>query len=252
MADEYAHYTDQKGWTVDFTVTALDELYFRKEFAGLPFAGGKILEIGFGSGGFLAFARGRGAEVVGVEIQPGIVARARAAGYPAFQSLEALGPEHDGSVDAVVALDVFEHLGHETIGGTLTAINRLLKPGGVLVLRSPNGQSPFGRRTQYGDCTHLTVITPKKMEQLCFRRGLEVVAVRNQARVFASKGPLNALVKRLQFLARDLCNAAVAAIYGMGTRALDENIVIVIRKTGAAAESAQEPAQQATGDLVAG
>ena len=231
MGADYTSYSEQKGWAVDFTCSGLDALYFRKEFSDLGLGGKKILEIGFGSGGFLAFARGQGAEIFGVEIQSANVSKARAAGYPAFQSLDELLADHGGGFDAVVALDVFEHLDHGQIAAALITVHRLLKMGGVLILRTPNGQSPFGRRTQYGDATHLSVITPKKMEQACFGKGLEVVAVRNQARVFQPKGLINSLAKRLQFLARDLCNRAISAIYGMGTTVLDENIVIWIRKT---------------------
>ena len=233
MAD-YALYSEQKGWAVDFSCPDDAAGYFRSEFAQLEFQGRKIVELGFGGGHFLAFARGRGAEIFGVEIQESIVDKARAAGYPAFSRLEDLLAGHAGAFDAVVALDVFEHLDHQTIGETLITVHRLLKAGGVLILRAPNGQSPFGRRTQHGDSTHVSVITPKKMEQLCFAKGLEVVRVANQARVAQARNPLHGLAKRLQFVVRDWCNAAISAIYGMGTTVLDENIVIWIRKAGEA------------------
>ncbi|MEI6557561.1 MAG: class I SAM-dependent methyltransferase [Rhodospirillaceae bacterium] len=229
----YESYSDQKGWTLGFSCSEDDRAYFRAEFGAVVGAGRKLVELGFGNGGFLAFARQQGAEILGVEIQAGIVDKARAAGFAAFQSLEHLGPEHAGSVDAVVAIDVFEHLGHDTIRATLATVEGLLKPGGVLILRAPNGQSPFGRRTQYGDCTHETVITPKKLEQLCFGRALVVERALNPARIALGKSPWHRLAKRGQFLARDLCNLLISKVYGIGTTALDENIVIWIRKTAA-------------------
>ncbi len=229
---DYNHYSDQKGWSVDFSCTPQDEAYFQAEFREVATAGRKIVELGFGNGSFLSFARARGAMVFGTEIQQNLVRKAVNAGYPACACLDDLIAEHLDSFDAVVALDVFEHLSHEQIRQTLTTAHNLLKSGGVLIVRAPNGQSPFGRRTQHGDCTHVSVITPKKMEQLCYTTGLDVIKVLNQARVFHTKNPLYGLVKRLQFLARDLCNAAIANIYGMGTTVLDENIVIWIKKTG--------------------
>ncbi|MEI8395416.1 MAG: class I SAM-dependent methyltransferase [Rhodospirillaceae bacterium] len=227
----YNSYSEQKGWTVDFSCAEPDRLYFQAEFSGIDLKGKKILELGFGNGSFMAYARENGAEVFGIEIQPDNVVKARAAGYNAFETLDELQSNHPVSFDMAVAFDVFEHLSHDLIHTTLTSLHGLLKVGGVLILRTPNGQSPFGRRTQYGDATHLSVITPKKMEQICFGKGLEVIGVGNQARVFSPGGLHYALVKRLQFLARDFCNALISNIYGMGTTVLDENIVIRIRKT---------------------
>ena len=229
---EYRRYSEQKRWNVNFAYSASEDVYFQAEFGEVVFRGQKIIEIGFGKGSFLAFARERGAEIFGIEIQSEIVEKARASGYPAFGSLNDLADDHSESFDAIIALDVFEHLSHEMIDQTLATIHRLLKSGGVLILRSPNGQSPFGRRTQYGDRTHVSVITPKKMEQMCFATGLEVVKTANQARVSGVGNLGNSVAKRLQFFVRDLCNLAVSKIYGMGTTVLDENIVIWIKKTG--------------------
>ena len=231
MAD-YAVYAQQKGWAVDFACPPDQSAYFRAEFGTALKPGMKVAELGFGNGDFLAFARAAGAEVVGIEVQEALVAKARAAGIAAFPDLEALLPDHAGSFHLIVAFDVFEHLDHAAIHATLETTAALLAAGGLLILRAPNGQSPFGRRTQWGDCTHASVITPKKMEQMCYGKGLSVVKVANQARVATARSWRLRLLKRLQFRVRDACNAAIAAIYGMGTRVLDENIVIWVRKTG--------------------
>lgn len=233
MAD-YTSYAQQKGWAVNFSCSPEQAVYYRAEFGSVLKAGDKVIELGFGSGSFLAFAREAGAEVVGVEVQHELVEKACAAGVTACQRLDALLPDRAGDFQLIVALDVFEHLDHALIHSTLETAAALLAPGGLLILRAPNGQSPFGRRTQYGDCTHATVITPKKMEQMCFGKGLTVDRVANQARVANARSLPRRLVKRLQFLARSGCNAAIASIYGMGTTALDENIVIWLRKTGQA------------------
>jgi hypothetical protein len=44
----------------------------------------------------------------------------------------------------------------EAIPHMLIRMRKLMRDDGVLVLRFPNGDSPFGRRTQHGDPTHVT------------------------------------------------------------------------------------------------
>ncbi|TLZ79090.1 MAG: class I SAM-dependent methyltransferase, partial [Methanobacteriota archaeon] len=48
-------------------------------------------------------------------------------------------PFRTGSVDSVVASEVFEHLTHP--GGFIEEVWRILKPGGRLVLTTPNTES---------------------------------------------------------------------------------------------------------------
>ena len=83
--------------------------YFAGELAGHPLKDSHVLEIGFGNGEFLGFARGLGAHVYGTEVQPALVERARQAG---IATLEADLADADRKlarpVDLVVAFDVLE------------------------------------------------------------------------------------------------------------------------------------------------
>ena len=57
----YARYEKWKGWTSYFEFSAEEAEYFAGELRGIPLAGKSVLDLGFGSGGFLAWARpGRG------------------------------------------------------------------------------------------------------------------------------------------------------------------------------------------------
>ena len=66
----YAGYEGWKRWDRLFAPTADERAYFAGETRGLVIAGGALLEIGFGSGSFLAWAREMGARVCGVEVIP--------------------------------------------------------------------------------------------------------------------------------------------------------------------------------------
>jgi len=68
--------------------------------------------------------------------------------------------------DVIAAYDVLEHLSIPEINITLDAIAKMLKPGGELMLRFPNGQSPFGRFLQHADHTHRSTLSLAILDQL--------------------------------------------------------------------------------------
>lgn len=102
---------------------------------------GRLLDVGCGTGGFLqAMQRIGGWELQGVETRAGA---ARAAS-------DRLGVEVRGGTlkqaewpaghfDVVTLWDVLEHVHDPT--ATLTEVHRILKPGGLVVARVPNGRS---------------------------------------------------------------------------------------------------------------
>lgn len=100
--------------------------------------GRRILEVGCGLGAFLAAARARGAEVIGQEVSRAACDFVRETiGVTAFhESLENCAREI-GPVDAVVMIDVIEHLARP--GEVLATVRRMLPPGGLLLLWTPNG-----------------------------------------------------------------------------------------------------------------
>ena len=51
----------------------------------------------------------------------------------------------------------------------------MLKPGGLLMLRFPNGQSPFGRYLQHADHTHRSTLSLPIIEQLTVSGPLTIV-----------------------------------------------------------------------------
>lgn len=157
--------------------------YYRKELAALGAYGAdgatrplRLLEIGFGNGSFLGWARDQGHIVFGVEIDPLQLSASERAGFNTRSSLSALTSAFDiGGLDGVVAFDVFEHLTPSQLTELLQEIQRLLTPEGWILARFPNGDSPFGRLNQHGDLTHVTTLGSMALRQLALASHLELL-----------------------------------------------------------------------------
>jgi len=213
----YSDYEEWKEWTED---KALPEVppptthdYFSREFkrAKIP-SRSKILEIGFGNGEFLQWAKLNGYDVSGVEISERLYRLADKRGFRVFlgtlleNDLEELGFEYDG----VVLFDIVEHLPKEMLKGYFEAINRRLKVGGRVIVRFPNGASPFSTLAQYGDITHQTVLTGGLLDQVTRQVGFSMEGCYNTIRIHGKRIRIKKLLK---YFLRDLLERALTHLY---------------------------------------
>jgi 2-polyprenyl-3-methyl-5-hydroxy-6-metoxy-1,4-benzoquinol methylase len=175
-AVDYSKYEKWKGWDKLFSYNKDQADYFRGETADIAVRGANVLEIGFGSGDFLQWASDQGALVYGTEMNDVLLEAARERGISlldaSFERIAALYADH---FDSIVAFDVFEHFLIEEVVEKIAACELMLKPGGKLLMRFPNGQSPFGLLPQNGDVTHRTSLSRSVLEQLVQERRLKVV-----------------------------------------------------------------------------
>ncbi|HET6691880.1 MAG TPA: class I SAM-dependent methyltransferase, partial [Miltoncostaeaceae bacterium] len=101
-------------------------------------AGARLLEIGSYGGAFLEFAEAAGCRVTGIDVNPDVVARCRRRGHDVRG--EAFEPDRFGvgEFDGVWILNCFEQLpDHARV---LAGAARVLRPGGTLVIRTPNAE----------------------------------------------------------------------------------------------------------------
>jgi SAM-dependent methyltransferase len=192
-------------------------------------AGGKLLEIGFGSGSFLAWARNRGAQVSGIEIIPSLLEAAKQEGIELLpHEIELHAAQFAGRFDTIIAFDVFEHFTLPEILARLDAAATMLKPGGHRVLRFPNAQSPFGLAPQNGDPTHKTALSRGVFEQMIQERPFEIARYRGSYRI--GGGPLKTRVARaLRRRLQDAVGRALNAIWALSIP-WDPVVVLVMRK----------------------
>jgi 2-polyprenyl-3-methyl-5-hydroxy-6-metoxy-1,4-benzoquinol methylase len=228
LGGEYEGYVEWKRWHAPFTFSKGDGDYFAKEIGRFVPKGGSILEIGFGSGKIMAWARQAGYEIVGVEIIEAMVVAAREKGFEAC-NLDDLAP--DRQFDLVTAMSVLEHLSVEQLQDLFEKTARHLAPGGVAIFRFPNGMSPFGRIHQNGDITHRQALTPSRIQQILDGKNipLTVVEARNPAvAIVWRSGFAKALGKFFREIARAVLYRSISAVVDIPHH-LDPNLVVELR-----------------------
>tara|TARA_A100001011_G_C14158329_1_gene777107 strand:- start:345 stop:1061 length:717 start_codon:yes stop_codon:yes gene_type:complete len=133
----------------------------------------KVLEVGYGNGSFLSFAKYNKWEVHGVEVNNILLENARKKGYRIFSSIEE-AINYKEKYDLIFAFDVLEHLNTNQLEELFISINILLKHNGSFIARFPNGDSPFSLSTQNGDITHLTSVGSGKIIYLSKKYNMNI------------------------------------------------------------------------------
>jgi SAM-dependent methyltransferase len=112
-------------------------------YARAQIRGGRVLDLGSGSGHGTAQLGGAGASVVGADrVAPDAASRSAGEGTCfARADLRSL-PFRDATFDLIVSFQVIEHL--EDPSGYLDAIARLLEPEGLAILTTPNLRTSHG------------------------------------------------------------------------------------------------------------
>lgn len=229
---EYDGYCTWKDWSEESFAcySSRDAEYFLGELSGLSLSGGKVLELGFGNGNFLGFARDSGADVSGTELNTEAVRRAQAVGLHVWNNdLSDTVNEAAGQFDLIVAFDVLEHLTRDEVVLMFERLEILLRPGGVVVARFPNAQSPLGCVTQNGDLTHRSALSAPVLMQLLRGRPWRLVKAGNPYRVNTFKNPLRRFAQALRYRLRDAVEMGLNRLYGLEIW-LDPNVSVRLER----------------------
>jgi len=108
-------------------------------------SGGSVLSLGCGNGADLVTMRSEGYAAQGIDLYPPI---------PEAQPWFKLGsgwelPFAAQSFDAVVCLEVIEHIQHEKRAATAAEIRRVVRPGGVIIIATPNRFFPVDEHSTF-------------------------------------------------------------------------------------------------------
>ena len=124
-----------------------------------------ILDLGSGQGGFLDMLRGEGLAASGLE-------------GTAADAIEHLARQAAGSLGAVVALHLIEHLPFKAVMRLIDEAQRALAPGGVLILETPNPANLLvASRWFYLDPTHRNPLPSDMLSTLIDGRGFDRISI---------------------------------------------------------------------------
>ena len=134
-----------------------------------PAPGALVLDLGCGTGALLEPLRRRGYRALGLDVRPEGLASVRARDPDAWvvQAEADRLPLRDGSVDAVLALDVLEHVDDSAV---LAEVARVLRPGGLLVASVP--AYPWLWSVRDEDAGHLRRYGGRTLERVLREAGL--------------------------------------------------------------------------------
>lgn len=189
----------------------------------------KLLDVGCSTGAFLRVAREGGWEVEGLEAGRASSRYAREKlGLTIHTSLLEDFDMPPGAYDAIVLLEVLEHL--ESPSTALRRISRWLRPGGLLLLSTPNYDSLYrrlhGSRWWVVNCEdeHIMLFTPSTLGALLRRCGYRVE--------WAHIRGIDAAGIAAQFVARRDKPLSVASTGYHGARGRKEQIKKLLSRTG--------------------
>jgi 2-polyprenyl-3-methyl-5-hydroxy-6-metoxy-1,4-benzoquinol methylase len=145
----------------------------------------RILDVGCGTGLNAGHLAGQGHEVVGIDLSPVAIEKFRARGYQGVVcDIEAGAPPFPAaSFDLVYASEVIEHCA-DTIA-FLRSLHALLRPGGTLMLSTPNSAfwayrllGLFGRAPgEYQHPGHLRFFSKRSLARAVQAAGFEIASI---------------------------------------------------------------------------
>ncbi len=141
-------------------------------------AGPRVLDVGPGRGEWLALLADAGVPASGVDDNAAMVARLRERGLDAVHgdATAHLDTRPAGSLDAVTAFHVVEHLDLDALLGLLAAARRALRRGGLLVAETPDPTNlVMGACNFHLDPTHRAPLPPAQLEFLVGAAGFTAV-----------------------------------------------------------------------------
>ncbi len=147
----------------------------------------RILDLGCGFGGFTRIAQDLGfSRTEGVDVAESLIAEGLRRGTNNLfvgELMDTLVGTSDATYELVAALDVLEHFEPDLMMDVLDQVQRVLIPGGGILIHVPNAGGLFSGVVRYGDMTHEWAFTDSSLRQLLNTIGFRDVEVTEDAPV---------------------------------------------------------------------
>jgi len=200
---------------------------------------GRILDVGCGPGGFLELCARRGWQVQGLDLSEiaATIASFRL-GIEVFCGMLEETHYPDRAFDAATLLNVLDST--PSPSATIEEICRILRPGGVLLIRSPNAAvhrflEPLLR--PFGLVDRLLVFHPYCFTADCLQtvlaeKGCEVLAVRNAALSYGDPDGVLPLGDKVMNVIKRSIYAVAQGVYHMtaGRLLISPNMEVLVRR----------------------
>ena len=117
----------------------------------------RIVDIGCGNGELVHWLRERGyANAIGVDANKELLEEGKVLGVDGLiaQDIFLFLKGKRDAFDCIIVRDVIEHFTKDELLLLLDLVYEALRPGGIIILQTPNAEGPFGSRYRYQDFTH--------------------------------------------------------------------------------------------------
>ena len=153
-----------------------------------------FIDVGCGRGEWLQLLQAEGVRALGVDLDDGMLAACRERGLQAEQG-DAIGflrGRADASAAGVSGFHIAEHLSFADLDALVSEALRVLKPGGILILETPNPENLFVATSSfYLDPTHVRPLPPMLLSFLAEHKGfasVQVLRLQESAQLAARAG----------------------------------------------------------------
>jgi len=138
-----------------------------------------VFDVGAGRGELLELLAEAGIGASGVDLDDDMARAARDAGLnvETGDGADALTAQPAGSLGAVTAIHVIEHLSYPELARFLSAAHAALRPGAMLVCETVNPHAPGSLKTFWTDPTHRHPLFPETMIVLAHAAGFDPAVI---------------------------------------------------------------------------
>lgn len=140
-----------------------------------------VLDIASGRGEWLEIMLENNYPTKGVEFNQLLVEKSVQAGFDVVHAdgLDYMQMLEKDSISVVISFHLIEHLPSNKLLGFIRESHRIIKPGGLIILETPNPENIFvGSCNFYLDFTHIKPLPPQLLEFLLKEFGFKIIEVK--------------------------------------------------------------------------
>lgn len=181
LENMYENYIQFKNWKDFFSYTKQENKFYSQIFKNIKLQNKYFLDVGFGNGSLLKWSYDNHAKPVGIEIQKELINigknKKREMDILFFNNINKIKKI---KFDVVALLNVLEHQEKKKIQTFLKKIHTSMRKDGVIVITVPNCQSPAGLANQFGDPTHVSMLSGPIVKDMLNNVGFKSVSYKSK------------------------------------------------------------------------